>query len=426
MLEINTEKIEKILFFLLGLFTSMALIQIQLGSFSVTYFNFIMYLIVIFELLFKHTFSIKDKKDYIFILYFFCFVISVIINFSNLPNVWGLFNVNSLFNTAILGYLIVFIKKDTLKRMKSSFILGLRLNAWIQLIWGILQYLLYTFTGQSLNQLVFSKSLPLTLGNTANLSMFRLSGLNWEPAYFGFSLIIGYLLVNKWWKKALFILVILLSTSITSLLSLLAVIIAGFIYDNFFKAKRIKRNLNVSEILIGILALSLFIIFIATNWDSVCRVINYTFLRFQNLDSDASSITHTLYYQKLGDILFNKFNLFELFFGNSVSGYAYTLYYGLYSNLISTPWVVENGLVNLLVGKGIIGTFLVYDWFLLCAKDAKKENNRIAFCLIIGVIVGSITYSYFVNWIWIVVLFISLNSYEDDESCNSNNRYMTI
>lgn len=406
---IKANQIEKKLFFLLGLFTSMALIQIPVGSSSITAFNFILYIIVFFNIAWKRELFFPKNSACIFFLYLICLTISTIFNSFLLPNSWMKASITTLINTFFLSYILVFFGAPNLQIVKKDFIAGLKLSTRIQLVWGIIQYVLYRATGQSLNQIIFSKipyiakNFPLT--STYN-EIFRLTGLNWEPAYFGLALIIGYLLAEKWWLKLSFVVVIFLSTSRTSIICLVVILLIQLIVLIFGLRKGYKKNIKINYFILSLLVLIILGFFIVFNWSNINEVLANIIVRFSNLSSDGSTFTHVNYYKKLGDILFHKFNVFQLLFGNTASGLPYTVYYGIYLSLINRPWGVENGLVNALVANGLLGTVCIYMWFVFNVIHAKK--NKVAVYLIIAILVGSISYSYFVNWVWIVVLFISL------------------
>ena len=416
-MSISYESIENKLFFLLGLFTSVSLLQIPIGTMSVSPFNAIMYIIFVFELL-NGKLAVPDTNGVIYFVYLICITISTVINSSFVPNNWNTANFIAVFNSWILGFLLIFINKNILRSVKKFFINGLKLNTWIQLTWGILQFIIYKVSGQALNQIIFEDTLHLQLSHaTSNIydGINRLTGLNWEPAYFGLTLIIGYLLSNKLWKKLLFIVGVVLSASRTSLLTLIAVIIVQEIY-RLVKFKEKKKNyFQKREVIITFTILLVIVIGIILNFQEIINTFLSTAMRFQNLDLDPSSRVHSFYYQVLGDILFSKFSLAQLLFGigPASSGYAYTLWYDLYPYLISNAWNIENGLADIIVGSGVLGTVLVYWWFINNLRIGK--NNKVAFALIIGILVGAITYSYFVNWIWVVVMFISLPLKHQDD-----------
>lgn len=416
-MSISYKSIENKLFFLLGLFTSMSLLQIPIGTMSVSPFNAIMYIIFVFELL-KGKLAVPDTNGVIYFVYLICITISTVINSSFVPSNWNTANFIAVFNSWILGFLLIFVNKNILRSVKNFFINGLKLNAWIQLTWGILQFIIYKVSGQALNEIFFEDTLHLQL-NHASSNIYdginRLTGLNWEPAYFGLALIIGYLLSNKLWKKLLFIVGVILSASRTSLLTLIAVIIVQEIYKLVkFKEKK-KTYFQKQEVMITFTILLVIIVGIILNFQEIINTFLSTAMRFQNFDLDPSSRVHSFYYQVLGDILFSKFSLAQLLFGigPASSGYAYTLWYDLYPDLISNAWNIENGLADIIVGSGVLGTVLVYWWFINNLRIGK--DNKVAFALIIGILVGAITYSYFVNWIWVVVMFISLPLKHQDD-----------
>ena len=350
-MSISYKSIENKLFFLLGLFTSMSLLQIPIGTMSVSPFNAIMYIIFIFELL-KAKLAVPDTNGVIYFVYLICITISTVINSSFVPSNWNTANFIAVFNSWILGFLLIFVNKNILRSVKIFFINGLKLNAWIQLTWGILQFIIYKVSGQALNEIFFEDTLHLQLSHaSSNIydGINRLTGLNWEPAYFGLALIIGYLLSNKLWKKLLFIVGVVLSASRTSLLTLIAVIIVQEIYKLVkFKEKK-KTYFQKQEVMITFTILLVIIVGIILNFQEIINTFLSTAMRFQNFDLDPSSRVHSFYYQVLGDILFSKFSLAQLLFGigPASSGYAYTLWYDLYPYLISNAWNIENGLADI-------------------------------------------------------------------------------
>lgn len=416
-MSISYKSIENKLFFLLGLFTSISLLQISIGTMSVSPFNAIMYIIFVFELL-KGKLAVPDTNGVIYFVYLICITISTVINSSFVPSNWNTANFIAVFNSWILGFLLIFVNKNILRSVKKFFINGLKLNTWIQLTWGILQFIIYKVSGQALNEIFFEDTLHLQLSDaTSNIyyGINRLTGLNWEPAYFGLALIIGYLLSNKLWKKLLFVVGVVLSASRTSLLTLIAVIIVQEIYKLVkFKEKK-KTYFQKQEVMITFTILLVIIVGIILNFQEIINTFLSTAMRFQNFDLDPSSRVHSFYYQVLGNILFSKFSLAQFLFGigPASSGYAYTLWYDLYPYLISNAWNIENGLADIIVGAGVLGTVLVYWWFINNLRIGK--DNKVAFALIIGILVGAITYSYFVNWIWVVVMFISLPLKQQDD-----------
>ncbi|MBT8892762.1 hypothetical protein BTH79_09035, partial [Lactobacillus delbrueckii subsp. bulgaricus] len=146
MFKISLSQVEHGMFFLLGLFTSMAILQVPLGFMTITPFNFMMYLLVVFEILYRNI-KISQPNSYIYIGYLLCSTISSVYNYFLLPSSWGMANFTSLFNSFVLGYFLVFLGKDVAQLVKNDFLAGVKVNAWIQLVWGGLQYVLYKATG---------------------------------------------------------------------------------------------------------------------------------------------------------------------------------------------------------------------------------------------------------------------------------------
>lgn len=415
MFKINLSQVEHRMFFLLGLFTSMAILQVPLGFMTITPFNLMMYLLVVFEILYRNI-KISQPSSYIYIGYLLCLTISSVYNYFSLPSSWGKANFTSLFNSFVLGYFLVFLGKDVAQLVKNDFLAGVKVNAWIQLVWGGLQYVLYKATGASLNQIVFENLLHIQsnyIQSNVYRGVNRLTGLNWEPAYFGLTLIVGYALSKRLWQRGLFIIGVVISGSRTSLIALLTVILVELLYSFFSRKKVFKKRINQDGV-VGIILLVLFVAVIVANWDSLFTGINSTLSRFQDMTTDPSSKVHAMYYQQLGDLLFSKYGLFRCMFGigPSSSGYAYTLYYGLYEYFSSSPWNIENGVAQLFVSSGIIGTLFALLWFLVNLYINRDRKDT--FALIAGILIGGITYSYFVNWVWMITYFLSLPNQRTD------------
>lgn len=415
MFKISLSQVEHGMFFLLGLFTSMAILRVPLGFMTITPFNLMMYLLVVFEILYRNI-KISQPNSYIYIGYLLCLSISSVYNYFSLPSSWGKANFTYLFNSFVLGYFLVFFGKDVAQIVKNDFLVGVKVNAWIQLVWGGLQYVLYKATGVSLNQIVFENLLHIQssyLQSNVYRGVNRLTGLNWEPAYFGLTLIVGYVLSNRLWQKGLFVIGVTIAGSRTSLIALLTVILVELLYTFFSRKKVFKKRINQNGV-VGIILLVLFATVIVANWNSLFIGINSTLSRFQDMTTDPSSKVHAMYYQQLGDLLFYKYGLFRSMFGigPASSGYAYTLYYGLYEYFSSNPWNIENGVALLFVSSGIIGALCALLWFLVNLYINRDRKD--VFALITGILIGGITYSYFVNWVWMITFFLSLPNQKTD------------
>lgn len=397
---------DKTLFFFLGLFSSIAIIRINLGFIRLTPYNFILYIIAGRTILYGFKNKVLLRKDYNFFLLLLCLTFSCIINL-NLPNTWINANLTMTVNYLILGIVLLLNKNDFFLKNKDAYVKGLWISSWVQLVWGTAQFLLYRLNGQSLNQLLFADILHIEGTNYTMqyLGLQRITGLHWECAYYALSLTIGMILASRRWQKILFLVGILLSTSRTGVLTaLFAIFIAGIL--DFKKNKsKIKNRLNLRTISIYS-AFTVLFIMICVNYGTLMydNIIG-NLQRFQNLDNDSSALVHMWYYEYLPDILFNKFDIIHFLFGvgSGSSGYMYSRYYAIYSTV--NAWTIENEFANQLVGNGIIGAIATYTWIIKRIRSCENDNYK---ALIFSIVIGGITYSYLVNWVWMVVFMLSI------------------
>lgn len=406
------------LFFLTGLFSSIAIVKINLGVIQLTPYNFLLYLTVLWCLINGKGYKYKLNKDFVYFIYLFCLVLSDIINI-NLPNEWVKANLIMTINYFMFGLVLLFCDKDMLNESKSYFINGLWISSCIQLIWGMLQFFLYRTKGISLNQLVFGDFFHIESGyyTASYLGLKRITGLHWECAYYALSLTIGVILSNHIWQKGIFIVGIILSTSRTGLVTCGVVIVTEICMKIIKKNK--KRNIKKishNTILMNFIAVTVAFIISMAQWQVIFQNIIFNIQRFQNLHSDSSALVHMWYYKFLPEIFIRKFSLIQVLFGTgpSSSGYIYARYYNIYSTL--NAWTIENELANQLIGVGIIGTLFCYYWFIKRLINNKNDIKNVS--LIIGLLIGGIMYSYFVNWVWMVVLFFSLKGENKNEQKN--------
>lgn len=390
-------KIEKKLFYILGLFCTFTALKFGGGAAA---FNYVILLIIVLQFIHKERIFLYAYKVpmYLFIL---LMPISIILNFTNISNsiMSDGVGITIKFIFFILPVIILFSDKE-LCIYRLSFFKGLYMGSWIQLIWGTMQIILYHVNGLILNQIVFGNLLHITLESADWASYtgigIRATGIGWEPAVYGLSLLFGFAYTDKFYFKVLFAIGILSSTSGTGIITLIALVIYEITIDKYLtiknktiEGKDEKNNSVVKLFFIILVIIVITIIAVICNKDIIDNFISYANTSIQRItriilgenNNETSTGIHMLYYQKLIPTLFSGNFIQSLFgYGNFMVGRIYNLLYGLYTN---TAWNPESDFVTILIGNGILGLvlyyFMIYKAFRLCRNVKLRKYLFIIF-----------------------------------------------
>lgn len=396
---INTNKIQKKLFYLLGLICTFVALKFGPGQ-GIALFNYVILLIIIIQFINKGRIYIYFYKIPIY-LFILLMSISIILNLNNINNsvLSDGIGITIKFLCFILPIIILFTDSE-LCIYRIKFFQGLYLGSWIQLIWGTMQIVLYHINGFLLNQVVFGNLLHINL-EYADWTRYtgigiRPTGIGWETAVYASSLLFGLIYTRKLYCKILFCIGILSSTSGTGIISLVALLIYEVTVNKYFIIKDKSRQLNckkkysvysiVRALLITVSVCGIMLIFFMYNKN----IISYSYVSLNrfirmieggNMGETSTSI-HMLYYKKLPSIIFHgNFIQGILGYGNFMVGRIYTLLYGLYSNTIA--WNPESDFITILLGNGILGAilyyYLIYKAFILCKNRTLKKYLVIIF-----------------------------------------------
>lgn len=384
----------KKLFFLLGLFAGLNVFSVNLKVIDMTVFTLILMVVVLIKLCIKPKIYIpKGKFDPLF-AYYIIFYVSSILSVVYLPQDWVKANMVSLFSTTlgVFGFYILFDGQEK-KKLLSIFFQGLKINCWIQLGWTFLQFICLEFLSIPLNYVFGLRN------SKSNMEVaFQITGLGWERAELCYTMALGYLLFDKLWIKALFVLGVLLTQSRTGMILIVLVIIASLDY------KKIVRQISKLRIqFITLVTVCVALVAILALKDRLLSQLTTIIARFGNVRHEGSGLTHLFYYQHIPYIL-SKINLESIFlgFGASSSGYPYAAHSQLF-DVANGPWTVESTLLSILWSTGIIGFVCWVSWFLenICKNFSK---NRKVFAIMCAVLIGGIFYTLLPNWGMIVLL----------------------
>lgn len=411
----NLDKVIKKSFFFIGIFSTLGAFMINIGGFETAITNVFIIIVLGLQLL-KRRINIKNYKIPLIIL-FFTMIISSISSMYNLESVWVSESINSTLKVImfLMPFTILFMDKELLFYRKEFF-RGLLASCYIQVIWEILQVVLWNLKTISLNEIVFGKILKQEISHTWTFisdGRFRPSGVSWEPANLGLSLVIGYVLCNSKYSKILFSIGIFLSTSRTAII---VWVLVNCIYilkyrPISFNRKKIRmKYLDLFIILGGMILGLIFLLYFSENIINIIQpIIHGISTTFEKLDlsgmkSDASANMHGLYYLKYIDIIKNT-SLFQLIFGygTATAGFPYSEYLNIYTYL--PYWNPESDFITILIGNGMLGA-VTYYWFMI--KNLKyNENDSKAFLSIVTILIAGLFYLYFrSSWPFLIAIML--------------------
>ena len=340
------DNIRNICLLLCGFFCTMPVFSIG----GLNFYNYPLLLYVIINFFCgKLYFDSKKISMCIFLLSLF---LSTLLSFSIVPSNWSSYSLKFSFKISILMLLLLLVSsRDDLIVGRKYFLKGLYYAAFAQLFWICMQQLFYSFKGIDLNLVVFGIASPIQNGGLA------LTGLSWERANAIIALIIGMILTDNKFVKAIFIVGSLLTASRTGV----GIIVVIIIYDILILHGQFKYKVNISIknlfIYICIAVLTVFLL-----QSSVTRqYFDYTIVRFQRLitggnDYSVNSVQvdgHILYYQWLLPALKQlPFVQVLLGCGTGISGWVYSVLYNRFTT--GGPWGIETDFVGLILGNGLI------------------------------------------------------------------------
>lgn len=409
----------KKMFFVLGIFSTLTALIVDLQVIDISLFNLLLIAIVCTKWLLVLYKIFKCKKKYKFenYNYFFIFIIialiSGIINIFILPTLaWKYVVVKYLINFVFIYASFYFLfSKSEKNNYVTPFIRGVQISCYIQLIWEYMQLFVWKIFNVSINEIFFNDLLGYTnIDYSGTLSgKFRPAGFGWEPAYLSMSLIVGYILSKKIWQKLLFGIGVFLSSSRTGIIVFLVILLID-IYNNRDYLINLITSFRLSDIKnyqIIMLAAVIFTIFVLRNqifafiYNEVISVI----LRIIHFNSDPSGMTHASYYIDAIPILFRSGPLRMLFgYGIGASGLPYTIFNNFYPEMAS--WSIESDFIGILMCTGVLGFVSYYLWLL---KTLLTNKNNKYQTIMVAIIIAGIFYTYFSTWVIVFEILISAN-----------------
>ena len=396
-------KLEESMLIIMGFVGAAPILQIK----GVTIFTFFVFGLVFYkmvEVIKTDKFSINKEANYYFaILVSSCITVVVCLS-SDIPSFWKDVQIKNLLWTVLFLFIFIVYSSEKKYQLVNCYLKGIYISSIVQMIWGFLQFFVYQFNGQLINDIVFID----ILGMVEQASQVKdggvtLTGLCWNAGNVAPLILFGYAFSRNFFLKSLFVLFSFLSGGRTLLIGCA---ICVFI-DMLFAYKKIgifiKKN-KIAIIVLAIVGATSIVVFkrdlIITVYDKIASLIE----SFSVMQTQSSARIHIRYWTSIPYITKNNSLLTNLFgFGLNCSGYAQVLYYNQYADSMYA-WVLECDYVNILWNTGYVGFILHYVWIIKnVIKSIKIDSRYMIFFM--GIMASGITYNVMFNWCWLVIIF---------------------
>lgn len=292
-----------------------------------------------------------------------------------------------------------------------DFVNGAIIGFRIQVVWIILQTIIWNTLSIDLNDLLFNQ----LFGMVDQASQFKGSryiptGLCWNAGGMVAILIFGILFdENLLWKLG-GVAGCVFTQSSTAMIGVICIVLY-WAYTNFIKyyPHRFKRATLVVAC-VSIASILTFLVLFPGFFEAVQYYLGYfseriAQLLFESEGIDSSASAHLSYYQNL-PIVFSIMTAAQRLFGFGLdcSGYIYSLVTGQYASVAS--WAVEADPINLILSTGIVGTIATYFWMFSMTVKCRNSSGK-ASALVITIIIMGIFYNLiFVTYCWLVLLLL--------------------
>lgn len=382
---------------------------IQTSGYSIF---FLMCLITIICLVvFRGTIKI-DNLFFLFIL--LLFVTTIYAHINPINSAWTNRATKGFISMVLIAFVYFLMNGDTHKtELISAFRKGIGWIINVNIFWAVLQVIMYKLKTVDINTIIFVDNLHVAeIGSKFYKGTTLVaSGLHWHPANLAPLLVLGLLLNEKVWYKAIIIAVTLLTFSSTAILGVGVCLFLEILFNSHSSLTTHNYRTITKKNLIGFFIGFLFlivvlIILIKTGFTSqLADVTESVTAKFNLTSTDASANAHMDYYRYLPTILNNTPILKTIFgYGYGCSGYAYSMLLGQYTYL--DTWAVESDVVNNVLGMGILNSFLLYTWIAFIGIKGAKLNYKYLIFIIVVIIQG-VTYNIQFDWVILLMCILS-------------------
>lgn len=348
----------------------------------------------------------KFHLDRTYLAYFLIMMVSIFVNYNN---GYGKSMISALFVELIL--LLLYMQFSSFdNKLLRCFIVGLKWSCIVEIIWCIMQYILYYLWKIDINQVIFVD----TLGLVSTASRYRYSsgvrslvvtGLCWHPSNMIPVLVLTLSFFNSWYVWLICIFIGVAMHSSTAVVAIIFVLVVKLYL-------KLRYNPNLTKMTKGKLisiGIGLVVVCTAVVSTNIVEValdrVTTLFMRISGATNDLATIAHTSYYTLLPEVFKNSSFAQILFgYGLACSGFAITMLNGQYSHV--GMWSVETDYMNQIYGLGILGAVIFYVWLMKIFKD--RTNRHTIIQIMLPILIAGVTYNILYYWVVFFVMVIMI------------------
>ena len=324
------------------------------------------------------------------------------------------YSIRSLIDFFFIAYLCfaVVICSD---RKLLSFIQGVRVSCYVQIVWSFIQIALWYSIRLDLNKLLFVDLLHLIdSASKYDKGELCISGISHHPSNLIVVVILTLFLVKKIWKWPVCVIIALASKNSTTMIAV-ALCMLLYIISKLSQSVKSKKMSKKDVLLFVTVLLAVFVVLcfgggrIASRYNEIIFRVQSV---FKGTVNDGSTIAHASYYTFLPAVWKN-YSITEVFFGYSYgwTGGMFDYFFGTKDYLIFTRpslnWGVESDPMNMLYGIGIVGMLAFYFWLIKTALKGKKINRYYSLMIVSFIIAG---FFYCIQYSFVVVFEVVITT----------------
>lgn len=407
-------RIDETLLFLLGLFSTMQILQFAGFPFST-------WLTVLTVGYFFLTRGFSFRRDWLLLATLISMIVTMGISLvSDIPGAYKKVAITGLLQWILIFLLCFYMRREETDCSVSVFLRGFDWSCRIQLAWCILQMGLYYVLKLDINTKLFGELLHMN-NETSQYrdGVLACTGLHWHAANLIPILLYTYFRHRNIFIKGLCLVIVYLTKNATALIAFVAAL--GLDFLSFSKRTlsdnrcAISRKITVYAVLGAFVLLLVSPILLPKVWEMA----EYLFLRIYQIWNPSygneSSTVHFNYYRHLPHILKN-IPIQEALFGSGLntSGHRFTQFFGQYAESI---WTVESDFVNGILNKGIFGILLQYGFlFVLFFRSRKNGHKEIGRFILVLILCGFIYDNQFI-WVLLLEYLLYCRTYQTPKEC---------
>lgn len=399
---------KEILLFLLGLFSSMQILQL----FGFALSTWLTILTVGYLLL---TQGFDFRKDWHLVLMAFFIIVTLAVSLlSTLPADYKKASVTNTIQWFLIFTICCYVRKENSSHCATAFLKGLDISCIIQLAWCVLQMAAWYSIKMDLNAKVFGNLLHMsTQTSQYRKGTLACSGLHWHAANLIPVLFYSYFRFKNVFVKLLCIAIVYLTKNATALIAVMGAVGLNFLI--FTKQTLLDRHSSFKRkiAVYAILFCGAFLLISPILIPKVQETVQYLFQRIYQIQNPSlgneSSAVHFNYYRNLPQIL-RGIPLQEVLFGSGLntSGYRFTQFFNQYA---SSVWVVESDFVDAVLSRGIVGMLLQYGLLIRLAWRSAMQKRTSLACFIIILLVCGFIYDNQFLWVQLSIFIMYCSTY---------------